>query len=106
MSDTLDKRELLDWLEESVDRYTFLQVTHPHLAQIPTKKDKQAYQQIVALIKNQPTITEKDVRGWADTARGWDLIDGLCENIEDTMKEMLEDIGVSITVDRRKSEKR
>ena len=46
----LKKKELLKWLEKEVSRYAFLQVTHPHLGYIATERDKQAYQQIVALI--------------------------------------------------------
>ena len=53
----MKREELLNWLEEEVVKYAFLQVTHPHLAQKITEKDKQAYQQIVALLKKE--VTEK-----------------------------------------------
>jgi len=42
----LKEEELLEWFKENIDRYAFLQISHPHLAYYPTERDKQAYQQI------------------------------------------------------------
>jgi len=46
----------------------------------------------------QISISERDIQGWADEA--WDRIEtregGIAGKIEDTMKEMLMEIGVSI----------
>ena len=57
----LKKEELLGWFEDEVSRYAFLQITHPHLAQKPTKKGQQAYQQIKEMIQ-KPEVTEE----WID----------------------------------------
>ena len=62
-------------------------------------EDEQAYDQIVAILKNQPTITKRDIQSWADEAREQVTSHRDWEYIEDTMKEMLTDVGVSITVD-------
>jgi len=47
----LKERELLEWLKENIDRYAFLQISHPHLAYYATERDKQAYQQIKEMIR-------------------------------------------------------
>lgn len=49
----LSKKELLEWFESAIDRHVFLQISHPHLAYMPTDEDKQAYQQICKLIENK-----------------------------------------------------
>jgi len=54
----LKEEELLEWFKKEGSRYAFLQATHPHLGYIPTERDKQAYKQIVALIK-KPRVTEE-----------------------------------------------
>ena len=49
----------------------------------------------------QPTVTEEDIRGWAEEA--WDRSRHTryrIEGIEEAMEEMLTELGVSITVDR------
>ena len=47
----LKKEELLEWLDENIDRYAFLQHSHPHLAHYPTERDTQAYKQIRKIIE-------------------------------------------------------
>lgn len=47
----LSEDELLKWLKENIDRFAFLQISHPHLAYYATKRDKQAYQQIKEMIR-------------------------------------------------------
>ena len=56
----------------------------------------QAYEEIVALIKNQPTITERDIHKWGgeiqysvQTHEDWGYV-------EDFLKEMLTELGVTI----------
>ena len=63
-------------------------------------KFKRAEAEIVAILKNQPTITKKDIGCWAGEARDRVCAGMIWECIEDVMKEMLDDIGVSITVDK------
>lgn len=59
----LKGEELLEWLKENIDRYAFLQISHPHLAYYPTERDKQAYQQIKGKIKKS-WVTEDFVEKW------------------------------------------
>jgi len=56
------EKELLEWLEENIDRYAFLQISHPHLAYYATERDKQAYQQIEEMIKDYAEQQEIEVR--------------------------------------------
>jgi len=60
----LKEKELLEWFKKESSRYAILQVTHPHLGYIPTERDKQAYKQIVELIKKQE-VTEEFIKGKA-----------------------------------------
>ena len=91
----MTKDELLIYLAEWTEGY--------RLDKCWDKRLEDGYQQIVAILKNQPTITKKDIECWASEA--WDRIEtregGIAGKIEDIMKEMLDDIGVSITVDPR-----
>ena len=66
------------------------------------KRCEQAYEKIVAILKNQPTITEKNIKEWAyeaqyrmQTHKDWGYV-------ADVIKEMLNEIGVVITVDKGK----
>ena len=61
-----------------------------------TKEDEEAYKEIAAIIKNQPTITKRGIENCAgaiqysvQTHEDWGYV-------EDIIKEMLDDIGVSI----------
>jgi len=63
----LKEKELLEWFKKEVSRYAILQITHPHLAYMPTERDKQAYKQIVELIK-KPEVTEEFILGKATEA--------------------------------------
>jgi TPP-dependent indolepyruvate ferredoxin oxidoreductase alpha subunit len=82
----MKKEELLESLEYA---YRFPRTKPP--------KDLRAYNQIVAIIKNQPTIIEKNIKEWAyeaqyrvETHKNWGYV-------ADVMKEMLNEIGVTIT---------
>lgn len=95
----MKKEELLD--EESLIEecelafYSALQRAYD---QYPYRWERinQAKEEIVAIIKNQPTITEKNIKEWAyeaqyrvETYKDWGYV-------ADAMKEMLTEIGVPI----------
>ena len=46
------KQQKLDWLQKTLDRPCFLQVSHPHLAWYPTKEDQEIYNEIVKDIES------------------------------------------------------
>ena len=121
----LKKEELLEYLS---DWYEYSQIEKA--LNVIYKTDEQAYQQIKEMIQAstnlrnkslgklaqdlgvsfsavkiihdhaQPTITEKDIEGWADEARERVCNDHDWWPLEAAMKEMLTELGVSITVDR------
>ena len=47
------KKQMLEWLEKETKRYAFLQITHPHLAYIPTNKDMAMFQAIKRLLEEE-----------------------------------------------------
>ena len=59
--------EMLKWLKDAVDRYGFLQITHPHLAYYPTDEDKAMYQAICILIEQgKPKMNMEFIKKWGE----------------------------------------
>jgi hypothetical protein len=84
----MKKEDLLEWLYENLT---------PSCSKLPWKdENREAYRQIVAILKNQPTITKRDIENCAgaiqysvQTHEDWGYV-------EDILKEMLTEAGVSI----------
>ena len=79
-------------LIELIEKELAREYTHGQL-------DREYFHEIVVRLENQPTITKEDIQGWAGEARDRVCAGMIWECIEDVMREMLTDIGVSITVD-------
>jgi hypothetical protein len=91
----MKKEELLEWFKR---QKWFIKgiLNESHRSESWVESDEQAYMEIAAIIKNQPTITKRDIECWADEAKEQVTSHRDWAYIGDTMKEMLEDIDVTI----------
>ncbi len=58
--------------------------------------DEPFHEQITAIIKNQPTITKRDIENWAGEARNRVESHKNWEGIEEVLIEMCRELGVEI----------